>query len=406
MRLSLATIAAILPFFVAAAPTPRSAPGGVKLPLKKSIVSMSLDTLKDEITFAMDKYTLGLTNFAANTGSVHALAAKDPSHTLATVPAPTMATGALQSVHNEIWYATVAVGTPAQYYAVSIDTASADLVLPGPECPTCDGHVTYDPAYSSTSKSKDHGFSIPDVAAGSLYTDDLSILGLKANGQTIGVAEAYHTPYHVDNFPADGILGLAFGSISSFNSPSPFQTLVTEGQIASKQFGLRLSDPAELTVGGIDATAYTGKVTYIPVTKQGFWQISVDSLTSSASSSTPVASSFDAIVDSSTPLILGPADAVSAFYSGVSGATDNGDGTYTVACDAPLSGSITLGGTSFALAADTLVLQSSESGTCVGAVAANQNAAHDYWVLGDAFLSNVYSVFDFEKAQVGFATLA
>ncbi|EIW85990.1 acid protease [Coniophora puteana RWD-64-598 SS2] len=404
MRLSLATIAAILPFFVAAAPTPRSA-AGVKLPLKKSVVSMSLDTLKDEITFVMNKNALGFTNFAANTGSVHALAAKDPSHTLATAPAPTMATGALQSVHNSIWYATVAVGTPAQYYAVSVDTASADLVLPGSECTTCDGHVTYDPTYSSTSKSKDHGFSIPDVAAGSLYTDDLSILGLKANGQTIGVAEAYHTPYHVDNFPADGILGLAFGSISSFNSSSPFQTLVTEGQIASKQFGLRLSDPAELTVGGIDATAYTGEVTYVPVMKQGFWQISVDSLTSS-SSSKPVASSFDAIVDSSASFILGPADAVSAFYSGVSGATDNGDGTYTVACDAALSGSITLGGTSFALAADTLVLESDESGTCVGAVAANQNAAHDYWVLGDAFLRNVYSVFDFEKPQVGFATLA
>ena len=396
MRLSLAIIAAVLPFFVAAAPTPRSVAGGVKLPLKRSVKTLTLDTLKDEVTYTLSKYTLATSNFAVNTGSIHPLVES---------LTPPASTGGLQSVHNVVWYATVAVGTPAQYYALSIDTASADLVLPGPDCATCAGHVTYDPEYSTTSKSKIHGFSIPDLASGSLYTDSLSILGLKATAQTLGVAKVYHTPYHVNNFPADGVIGLAFDAISSFNSPSPFQTLVTDGQVASKQFGIRLADPAELTIGGTDATAYTGKLTYVPVTKQGFWQVSVDSLSSSSASSA-VATSVDAIIDSSTSLILGPADAVSAFYAGVSGASDNGDGTYTVACDSTLAGSVTLGGTEFALAADTLVLQSAENGVCVGAVAATTDAAQDYWVLGDAFMRNVYTVFDFENAQVGFAKLA
>lgn len=392
MRLSLTTALALLPF-VAAVPQPVSRSNGVKLPLTKNTQSVTADGMQNQISAVSNKHAMGFSNFAVNTGAPQSLAANAPG-----------VTSDLTSVHNAIWYATISVGTPAQSYAVSVDTGSADLMLPGAECSTCDGHTSYDHTMSSTSKDMNVTFNAQDAASGEVYSDNVSLMGLKATGQPIAVASSYSSSYNVQNFPADGVLGLAFDTISSFKGSSVFSTLVSQGQVTQRQFGVRLADPAELTIGGADASAYSGDLTYVPVTNKGFWQIKVDSL-SVGSASASVASTFDAVVDTATQLILGPADAVAAAYEAVDGAKDNSDGTYTVPCNASFATTIALGGKTFTLSSDTLVLHQ-ENNTCVGALATDGDATRSHWVLGDAFLRNVYTVFDFGKARVGFAELA
>ncbi|EIW85995.1 acid protease [Coniophora puteana RWD-64-598 SS2] len=354
--------------------------------------------MQNQIQAVSSKHAMGYSNFAVNTGAAHALAANASG-----------VTRGLTNVHNAIWYATVNVGSPSQSYALTIDTGSADVLLPGSNCSSCQGHVPYDPTMSTTSKDTNKTFTIQDAASGELYTETLALMGLTATNQTIAVASNYSSAYDVDNFPADGVLGLAFDSISSVpGTSSVFTTLAAQGQVVQKQFGVRLADPAELTVGGADADAYSGDVTYVPVTQKGFWQIKADSLSVSSSSgnaSQSVAPAFTAVVDSGTELILGPADAVDTFYKAVDGAKDNGDGTYAVPCQASFNATITLGGTAFPLAAGTLVLKQ-DDGTCVGAVSSGGAATSSHWVLGEAFLRNVYSIFDFSKAQIGFAKLA
>jgi cathepsin D len=46
------------------------------------------------------------------------------------------------------------------------------------------------------------------------------------------------------------------------------------------------------------------------------------------------------------------------------------------------------------------------SADCVGSIVADSKLTDLFWVLGDAFLSNYYTVFDVGKSRVGFATLA
>ena len=47
------------------------------------------------------------------------------------------------------------------------------------------------------------------------------------------------------------------------------------------------------------------------------------------------------------------------------------------------------------------------SGKCVGAIlGVDVGLGNNTWILGDSFMQNVYTAFDFGNNQVGFATLA
>jgi len=69
--------------------------------------------------------------------------------------------------------------------------------------------------------------------------------------------------------PEDGLLGLAFQSISKFNAPPVFQTLISKGVVTSPVFGIKLaSSGSELFLGGTNSKLYTGGFTWVPLTMQ------------------------------------------------------------------------------------------------------------------------------------------
>lgn len=64
-------------------------------------------------------------------------------------------------------------------------------------------------------------------------------------------------------------MGLGYQSISDYNSPPLFQTLVAQGSVTHPQFAFKLADTgAELYLGGTDSSLYKGYFTYVPVTTQ------------------------------------------------------------------------------------------------------------------------------------------
>ncbi|KAI6138205.1 aspartic peptidase domain-containing protein [Pisolithus thermaeus] len=315
----------------------------------------------------------------------------------------------LTDASNVMWYGSISVGTPAVDFLVDFDTGSSDLVLPASDCgSTCSGHTLYNPNASSTAVdlgktfvlSYGDGSSIP----GEQYTDTVTIAGYTATNQTLGAATQYSSSLQSSNFPADGLMGMAFESLSIYGANPVIQTLVNNNVISDPVFAFKLaSSGSELRIGGINSALYSGSLTYTPVTQQGYWQISGDSISANGN---VALSSFSAVVDTGTTLIIGDLDTVGQFYSSLN-ATDLGNGFYTLGCDSMPSISITIGGTAFPLSATTFNLGTYPTGSsqCVGAIAATGGLGNTM-VLGDTFLRNVYAVFDMGQSRVGFADLA
>ncbi|EGN96283.1 hypothetical protein SERLA73DRAFT_185951 [Serpula lacrymans var. lacrymans S7.3] len=122
-----------------------------------------------------------------------------------------------------------------------------------------------------------------------------------------------------------------------------------------------------------------------------------------------VLSNVDSIVDTGTTLVVGDTESVAQLYEAIGGQDASntvGEGYYTFPCNDVPSVSLTFGGKSFPISSSTFNLGQVSSGSsdCVGGIVGS--SGESFWIVGDVFLANVYTVFDLAKNRVGFADLA
>jgi cathepsin D len=182
---------------------------------------------------------------------------------------------------SQLVYGDMSVGTPPVEYSVNFDTGSSDLYLPGETCGSCGDHTRYNPSASSSSKDLGETFSLKFIdgsnVTGSLFTDNVTIAGLTATQQTLGAATYFPISFE---YLADGVMGLGFQSISSYNAPPLWQSLFAEGQIDFPVFAMKLTTGgSEMSIGGLNSDLYTGNITFVPVSPPGYWQANFTALT-------------------------------------------------------------------------------------------------------------------------------
>ncbi|KAF9223025.1 acid protease [Gyrodon lividus] len=417
MRFTLTTVIVAQPFLIAAAAQPANQ-GGTAIPLFKrsSLVnadkSVNSEALKSHVASTTAKIIRGHDNFDKNTGALHPSFAKGARKRAAS--------GNNLIPDKNVWSGAIEVGTPPDTYFVQFDTASRrvfviwhiDLFLPGPDCGrSCAGHYIYDPSFSETAVDLGKTFRIRfeggDSVSGKQYNDTVTVSGLTVPDQTLGVAWRYSSGLATTRFPADGLMGMAFPSISLYRSSPVFQTLVATGQIDEPVFAFSFQAPGpQLYLGGINPTMYTGEISYTPVTRQDFWRINIDSIEGNGETSLLI--NVPAIIDTGSELIHGPNEDVAFLYE-IIGGTDAsrvlGEGYWTFPCDDIPSVSFIIAGQSFFISADSFNIGPRFGlSECVGAIVGN--AFDDHWLVGTAFLINVYTIFDGGNLRVGFATLA
>jgi hypothetical protein len=236
---------------------------------------------------------------------------------------------------NAQYFAEIELGTPPQLFKVVLDTGSSNLWVPGSQCTSiacfvrpsyhpshsCDAarcgchlllavpprpaalhvppprspitdfpsfslqlHSKFDSSASSTYKANGTDFEIrygSGSVEGYVSQDTLSIGDLTVKKQDF--AETTKEPGLAFAFGKfDGIFGLAYDTISVNHIVPPFYNMIEQGLLDEPVFSFRMGsseeDGGEAIFGGVDKSAYKGKIDYVPVRRKGYWEVELEGI--------------------------------------------------------------------------------------------------------------------------------
>lgn len=302
------------------------------------------------------------------------------------------------------------MGTPPQTFNVIYDTGSSNLWLPSKQCTNCGVKPKYDSAKSSTYKANGTKFEIlygSGPVSGFMSQDTAEVGDISVDNQLFAEVtdvKGLGLAYSVGKF--DGILGLAFESISVNKVAPVFVNMVNKGLVKDPVFAFYLSEESgkdgELDFGGIDSNHYSGDITYVPLSSETYWEVKLDGIQINGKQVTSVTK---AIIDSGTSLLAGPKSEVKAIAKLV-GATPFLNGEYLIDCGKETNGvniDIVLGGKTFTLTPKDYIIPD-ETLCLFGMVGIDVPApAGPLWIMGDPFMRKFYSIFDYGQKRMGFA---
>jgi len=230
-------------------------------------------------------------------------------------------------VHNyedAQYFVDIAVGTPPQNFRVVPDTGSSNLWVPSKKCGftqvACDLHNKFNSGKSSSYKVNGTKFAIQygsGAAEGFLSEDVVTIGGLSVPNQVF--AEVTKEPgFAFVAAKFDGIMGLAFQSISVDDVTPVWYNLLADKAVADPVFAFWLSKDSskdsELTLGGVDEAHIAGgnasAIEWVNLTNETYWEFAMDDFQIDGKSMGYCANGCRAIADSGTSLLAGPMDIV------------------------------------------------------------------------------------------------
>ncbi|XP_041326322.1 pepsin A-like [Pyrgilauda ruficollis] len=323
---------------------------------------------------------------------------------------PGIAVEPLENYMDDEYFGTISIGTPPQEFTVVFDTGSSNLWVPSVFCssPACRNHNRFNPAESSTFLSTNDTLFIAygtGSMTGVLGYDTVNVAGINVRNQIFGLAETepgdffYYTPF-------DGILGLAFPSIASSGATPVFDNMMMENLVDRRLFSVYLSRDSEggsfVLFGAIDPYYTTKGISWIPLSAETYWQISMEGVSVSG---TPVAcsSGCQAIVDTGTTLLAVPIRAFRTLMRRL-GASSSGEISCESIRNLP-SLIFHINGKEFPVPPRAYVLRS--NGYCTLGLQGMDVPTEEgeLWILGDVFIREYYVIFDRANNKVGLSRL-
>ncbi|WFD33877.1 cathepsin D [Malassezia cuniculi] len=391
-----ALVAAALTFASVEAAAPQD--GSMVVPLKRRNLFLSIgDELNLKAVVAhlnnvQRKYQSSMDNYKRRTGEINPfvkalldLIKRDGS---------TSSIGLDVVGDGQLWTGPVTFG--GQEFHLDFDTGSADVIV---------NREAYNPEKSSSSKNTKTTFSTAyadgTTARGFVYTDDFKVGNLEAKNVAIGRS---HTTFIRDEGKSEGIAGLSFSSISTFQDESYkpfFDSLIEQGAVAEQkfQFTLNKGDGSELFFGGIDNSKVNGNIAWSNVdSSKGFW----------AAAMKINGMDITGIVDSGSTIITGPTFQVRSLFNRIGGIQSFTQGSSLFGafdCGNPPQVTFEFGGQQFELDKEVTSFGRA-NGKCVLSISGMDNIPMNAWIVGDTFFLGRTVIFDAEQKRVGVANRA
>jgi hypothetical protein len=213
----------------------------------------------------------------------------------------------------------------------------------------------------------------------------------------------------IQQLDTDGILGLAFSSLSDGESTF-VESLAAQGVISSALFSIYLSNndfegtdyTSNIILGGYDVQAYADKdddqIKYIDVVA-AYWQVRLKKVQFDGDDIDTVANY--AILDTGTSLLVAPYADYAYIVNELSAKYEayivNNQLAYKCNSASDMPGiEFQLGSYQFKLAASSIF--SYDSQFCYFLI---DSSNLSFWILGDVFLRNYYVIYDMDNLQVG-----
>ncbi|OLL22019.1 Pepsin A [Neolecta irregularis DAH-3] len=327
------------------------------------------------------------------------------------------------AVQNDLWNSVMVVqallGSSKALTMQVFDTGSTDSWAMTNQCSNCavNGHHIFNTNNSGSFKSSTSSFSVTygdgSSSSGHWGSDTLYVGSASATGQSIGIPTSVSSSWVSAGY-TDGIIGLAYPALGTSGHTPFIQNLYSQNQIPQPIVGMAIDSASfsgsqyqtggTLTLGGVNPSFISGSLTAVPVTRQLYWQVTLDGIkvaTSNSATGTSVSGS-SVIVDSGTTLILLSDSQVSAIYAAIGGSSSSG--TWIYPCQNTKKLYFQLGGKWFGIPASGLFFNWADSTQvmCIGTVQSYGNIG--LAILGEAFLRYVYASFDFTDNTVKLGT--
>lgn len=226
------------------------------------------------------------------------------------------------------YYGEIGIGTPPQMFTVVFDTGSSNLWVPSSKCHlsiSCFLHPKFKGSKSSTYKANGKECNIQygtGAVYGVLSEDKVTVGDLEVTEQVF--MEATKEPgltFMLAKF--DGIFGLGFKQIAVADATPVWYNMLDQGLVSEPVFSFWLNRDAEddnggeLVFGGMDPNHYIGEHTYVPVTRQGYWQFDMGDFLIGGNTTGFCANGCAAIADSGTSLMAGPTGIITAINEAI-----------------------------------------------------------------------------------------
>uniref|UniRef100_A0A915L196 Peptidase A1 domain-containing protein n=1 Tax=Romanomermis culicivorax TaxID=13658 RepID=A0A915L196_ROMCU len=349
-------------------------------------------------------------------------------------PEPGTARVELCNINNYYYLGHMTIGLPPQTVWMEFDTGSSTSWVMTSACrsPPCTIAHRFEPGRSATfdvvAETFNFTYGAGDTVSG-VHAKDFVCLSRRMclQNQSFGAALTVQQ----DNMIADGLIGLAYPTLSSLGQP-----LISNLGSKLKQplFAVNLrrdakgiSTGGEYTFGYINQSLQAEDFHYVRVANQSYWSVEMDAVMALNNTQAPVRvgcpNGCHAIIDTATSFILGANGETARLLAQWSrlglvqldssrpGSGGGGFGDYYVTdCERmkllPVLAFL-LGGKSFELTPDDYTFPDDPSRPCDKRQVALEGGPSDldFWVLGGSFLGAYYTVFDFGNNRVGLAKI-